>query len=906
MRIAVVTAHYPPNLVSGGTLIPQRIADELAARGHRVDVFTGAYDESEPDMWSWTETEDSGVRVHWVVTTGMLHWDSDENYANARMEAAFRRFLESTRPDVVHFHSMQGLGGGLLTIARAAGCPVVLTMHDMWWWCARQFLADRGLRPCCEVVQCGVCPCDRDNDWLVRRNRGLSAHLDAADLVLAPSATMVELLRANGVDPQRLELDENPALIPLPERPLRPERTAEDPVRFVYAGGTHPLKGAGVAMDAARLLAGLAGWQLDVYGMDLPPGMPAEVHSLPPYEPEQVGEVLAGYDVLLLPSVATESFSLITREALNSGTIVLTGDNPGPMEAVRHGENGLVVPRADAAALSAAMASLVRDRDLLERLRPAPGQIQMRTVAEQVDGLEQRYRRLLDLRAGSEGPAAEPAQLDGVSVPERPGGISVTEGPSGRSVTERPSGRSVTGRPGPAGDQTGSPSPIRRVLLLTGIGGAPLRYRGRLPQEALADLGVRMDVRMYRDIDAPALARTADAVVLYRCPATEQLLDLVDMVRARPEPIPVLYDVDDLVFDPEVRADLTDVLAHLDGPETELYWRGVSRYRTMLEASDAYIGSTEMLCDEVARLTGMPTHRFANGVGIELGRASDAYLRRPRESGPPRIGYLSGTSTHNEDWAFVEPAVLAVMRHRPDVQLTVGGLLETTPAMDEMAGRVTRLPMMPWYDLPGALRGLDVNLAPLSPGRRFNEAKSAIKWLEAALVAVPTVASSTQPFREAIVPGVTGMLASTVPEFTEAILALLDDGLERARMGAAARRSALLTLSPALQGRRYLEILRQAQRQVAEQGHRPQFGSGWEPVYDSEAYIPIAPEGYGRVPLPDVPQPVEPAPRSLRRIAQDYRTTAWQHLRAEGPVATARKTAQVLARIPARARARIG
>jgi glycosyltransferase involved in cell wall biosynthesis len=85
--------------------------------------------------------------------------------------------------------------------------------------------------------------------------------------------------------------------------------------------------------------------------------------------------------------VATESFSLITREALNSGTVVLTGDNPGPMEAVRHGENGLVVPRGDAAALSAAMASLVRDRDLLERLRPTPGRIRMRTVAQQVDGL---------------------------------------------------------------------------------------------------------------------------------------------------------------------------------------------------------------------------------------------------------------------------------------------------------------------------------------------------------------------------------------------------------------------------------------------------------------------------------------------------------------------------------------
>jgi glycosyltransferase involved in cell wall biosynthesis len=928
VRIAVVSAHYPPNLVSGGTLVPQRIADQLAQRGHQVDVFAGAYNTGDPDLWTWTETADSGVRVNWIATTGMLAWDSDENYSNPRVEALFARFVERLRPEVVHFHSLQGFGGGLLPIARAAGCAVVLTMHDMWWWCARQFLADRELRPCCEVVECGACPCERDHGWLARRNRGLAAQLDSADLVLAPSRTMLDLLAANGVPAERLELDENPAMAPLPDpavlrahRDVAFRRSAAAshpsgdaqaaPVRFVYAGGPNPLKGADVAMDAARLLADSDGWQLDVYGMPLPAGLPEQVRSLPPYDADAVSEVLSRYDVLLLPSVATESYSLITREALNAGTVVLTGDNPGPMEVVRGGENGLVVPRADPAALAAAMRQLVTDQALLDRLRPDPGQVEVRSVREQVDALEVRYARLLQERPAPDQAASR--WVAGVALTEPSGDPAGTEpddadhagASDGDAGTAPDAAPAVTGEPTlhPVGGAVAGPGPIRRVLLLTGIGGAPLRYRGRLPQEALARWGVRVDVRVYRDIEALTLARTADAVVLYRCPATEQLLDLVDMVRARPEPVPVLYDIDDLVFDPDVQDELADVLAKLTADDAELYWRGVRRYRTMLEVSDAYIGSTRMLCDEVARLTGMPTYRYLNGVGVQLGRASDAYLRAPAADGPPQIGYLSGTSTHNEDWAFVEPAVLDVMRRHPEIRLVIGGLLETTPALDEVRDRITRLPMMPWHEVPGVLRNLQVNLAPLAPGRRFNEAKSAIKWLEAALVATPTVASRTEPFAEAIEPGVTGILASSVQEFIDGMDALLDDPAAAGRMGAAARREVLRTLPPALQGRRYLDILSDARRLVAQRGHRPKFASGWQPVFDSEAYIPVAPDGYGPVPLaPEGPG----RGRNLRRVAHDYRVTAWQHLRTEGPVATARKTAQVLSRVPSRARARIG
>ena len=69
---------------------------------------------------------------------------------------------------------------------------------------------------------------------------------------------------------------------------------------------------------------------------------------------EQVGET----DVLVLPSVMRESYSLLTREALARGVPVLTSDSVGPEEVVRDGVNGLVVPSGDATVLAAAMRRL--------------------------------------------------------------------------------------------------------------------------------------------------------------------------------------------------------------------------------------------------------------------------------------------------------------------------------------------------------------------------------------------------------------------------------------------------------------------------------------------------------------------------------------------------------------------
>lgn len=817
----MVSAHYPPNFVSGGTLQPQRLARALRARGHEVSVYAGWLGPGRRPWEAWTDIDAGGVPVRWIVTTPWTGWDDRRNWNNPRVSADFGAHLARVRPDVVHAHSLQTLGAGVVAAAADAGARVVITMHDFWWFCARQFLVDPGMQPCCEVVDAGVCPCAEDWSWLEARNRALRALLLRADLVLAPSASAARVLAANGVDPGRLAVDENGlpeaelallaaakdrAEIARPQSrltvPVRPGAgpaagdQRREPLRLLYAGGSNELKGVGVLFDAARRLAGSPGWRLLAYGAEgwvreVRPsldGLPIELR--PPFEPGEANQVFAEADVLVVPSVARESYSLVTREALARGIPVVCTDSLGPEEVVEHGVNGLVVPTADPAALARTLGRLLEEPDLLPTLRAGCQSVALRPLADQVAGLERTYQTLL----------------------------------AGRPRSPRADG-------------------IQRVLFMAGIEGAPLRYRVRLPAEALALLGITCEVRHYRDPALSRLSRQADALVVYRVPATPQVLSLIQEVRRRR--VPVFFDVDDLIFDPEIASEIP-ALTILDRDAAALWLEGVRRYRTTMEACDVYIGSTAMLCRHAAAVTGLPTERFDNGVSLVLARQADFALRRTRLPGPLRVGYFSGTTTHDHDWALIEPAVAEVLARRPEVELWLVGHVPPVPALARFGARVRRWPIQRWPDLPGWLRDVDVNLAPLAPDSRFNEAKSAIKWLEAALAATPTIASPTEPFREAVAHDRTGLLAARPEEWVAHLDRLLTDREARERLGRAARREALLRWSPHLQGRRYLEILERGQRQVVEgpPPARPAGRRAWTPVILDEPPEPFVLEPY--------------------------------------------------------------
>jgi len=85
---------------------------------------------------------------------------------------------------------------------------------------------------------------------------------------------------------------------------------------------------------------------------------------------------------------------------------------------------------------------------------------------------------------------------------------------------------------------------------------------------------------------------------------------------------------------------------------------------------------------------------------------------------------------------------------------------------------------------------------PLQAGNPFVEAKSELKYFEAALAGVCSVASPTGPYRRAIAHGETGFLASSSAEWETTLLRLVDDPRLRAGVAQAALLDVLWRFGP--------------------------------------------------------------------------------------------------------------
>lgn len=92
------------------------------------------------------------------------------------------------------------------------------------------------------------------------------------------------------------------------------------------------------------------------------------------------------------------------------------------------------------------------------------------------------------------------------------------------------------------------------------------------------------------------------------------------------------------------------------------------------------------------------------------------------------------------------------------------GLLDIPEELEEFSERIIAHPFVKWEKLPELIASVDINLAPLEESI-FNEAKSENKWVEAALVRVPTIASNLGAFKTMMEHGKTGILCDTADQW---------------------------------------------------------------------------------------------------------------------------------------------
>ena len=311
----------------------------------------------------------------------------------------------------------------------------------------------------------------------------------------------------------------------------------------------------------------------------------------------------------------------------------------------------------------------------------------------------------------------------------------------------------------------------------------PARYRVTHQREQLAANNISTGEVYYVNLQLDQV-RYYRTFVFFRCPYTDMIGEFIKLAKKLNKR--VLFDIDDLVVDTKY----TDTIKYLDSMSKEeraLYDDGVMRMGRTLKLCDAAITTTERLAEELGHY--VPEVFINRNTASEemCALSKEALKNKTRKDDHVGIGYFSGSLTHNDDFELVLPALTKVMEKYPQVQLHVVGELDLPEALQQYKARVVSHPFVDWKKLPSLIAEVDINLAPLEQSI-FNEAKSENKWVEAALVKVPTVASNVGAFQRMIVSGETGILCDTEEEWVEQLSRLVEDKKERDRIAENAHR----------------------------------------------------------------------------------------------------------------------
>ncbi len=225
-------------------------------------------------------------------------------------------------------------------------------------------------------------------------------------------------------------------------------------------------------------------------------------------------------------------------------------------------------------------------------------------------------------------------------------------------------------------------------------------------------------------------------IIFYRVPAFPSALSLIE--EARRLNLPHYFEVDDLIFDMDSYVRNENLLG-MDPNTVKELLEGAALYRRALELCHNVIASTAQLGKRMQALGGGSAYVIENALDPEALRVAAEVQRRP-DDGRVRIVYGSGTRTHDADFAIASKALLRLLVRYPNVDLMLVGDLNPPQELIDFGERLYQLPSRPYTEYLELLAKSDIAIAPLCPGE-FNDAKSNIKYLEAAVFGIPSVCS---------------------------------------------------------------------------------------------------------------------------------------------------------------------
>lgn len=385
MRILHVSLGWPPFRTGGLVRYCCDLMDEQAKQGHTVGMLYPA-GNSHRGHGHVSISQHGSITSYALYTQNLVPLvfgvADPESLDCSNDERAHQKVLDDFKPDVIHVHSIQGIGESFFRLAKERGIRMVFTTHDYYPFCLRCNLMDATGLLCAgpspeKCARCnigsGLSVCkgmlmqSTGYRWLkgsrfiqqarTRVKASVTARSEFAKVepeeVQAFGAAlashrriieMIDVVHANSKLAERVYRTAFPdaeyCAIPITHAGLelkKAKKVTHGPLRIGYVGGANEYKGYRVLLEALRKLD--IDWTLDFYGTPLAKSdwHDKRIVCYGPYSPEKSEDVLSAMDILVVPSICPETFGFVVLEALCCGTSTICSDAVGASELIDGG-----------------------------------------------------------------------------------------------------------------------------------------------------------------------------------------------------------------------------------------------------------------------------------------------------------------------------------------------------------------------------------------------------------------------------------------------------------------------------------------------------------------------------------------------------------------------------------------
>ncbi len=361
----MITTFYPPYNFGGDGIFVHRLSNELARRGHRVDVIhcIDAYRLLARQEPARTYDDHPNVTVHGLKSRfGFLSPLATQQTGFPFFKSARVRQILDKGFDVIHYHNVSLVGGPKI-LEYGQGIKLY-TMHEYWLVCPTHVLF-RFNRAVCTRPHCFLCNLayKRPPQWW-RYSGLLESAVKHVDVFISPSRFSKDKHQQMGLDVPIVYL---PNFIPATEATSPASgcaigETPEEPY-FLFVGRLEKLKGLQTLISIFRryrkaqlLIAGTGSYEPRL--RQLAEGS-VNIQFLNHVAGRQLQALYKQAVAVIVPSVCIEIFPLVIIEAFRQQTPVIVRNLGGLPEIIEESGGGFVYDTEEE--LAATMDQLLAD-----------------------------------------------------------------------------------------------------------------------------------------------------------------------------------------------------------------------------------------------------------------------------------------------------------------------------------------------------------------------------------------------------------------------------------------------------------------------------------------------------------------------------------------------------------------